>query len=53
MENNKENILESIVDQIKLDLLNGNYEAIDKILLLIPYDNLLEYLPAREQRKYL
>ncbi len=52
MEDLKEKLLEAVIDQIKFDFLNGNYEAVDELLNFIPKENLIGFLPEREWFKY-
>jgi len=38
-------LIDQVIDQIRLDCLNGDYTAIEELLRSVPEDNLIAYLP--------
>lgn len=48
----KQQLIEHVIDHIKLDMFNGNYTEIDKLLGSINNKNLIQFLPEREREKY-
>jgi len=42
---NKMAIIDSVIDQIKLDIVNGDITALEELLEYIPIENLQAYLP--------
>lgn len=48
----KQQLIEDVIDHIKLDMMNGDYTAIDELLGLMPNKNLIYFLPERDWKKY-
>ena len=42
---NKMAIIDCVIDQIKLDIVNGDITALEELLEYIPIENLQAYLP--------
>jgi len=45
-------LIERVVEEINSDLFNGDTEAIEELLTFVPKENLVQYLPEEEWRKY-
>tara|TARA_R110000822_G_scaffold46568_2_gene123782 strand:+ start:302 stop:517 length:216 start_codon:yes stop_codon:yes gene_type:complete len=41
----KQNLLNLVIEQIKVDIRDNYFEALEEILINIPNENLLGYLP--------
>jgi len=48
----KQELIDDVIDRIKHDLLNGDETAIDELLNFIPIQNLINFLPERDWKKY-
>jgi len=48
----KENLIETVLEQIKEDVHCGEYEAIEELLAFCPVENLIEYLPDGNGKKF-
>ena len=38
-------LIETVIDTIQVDLQNGDIEAVEELLRFVPVENLLAYLP--------
>jgi len=48
----KEKLIETVCEQIKLDVHCGEVEAIEELLSFLPIVNLIEYLPEEDWKKF-
>jgi len=48
----KEQLIEDVIDHVKLDMLHGDYTSIDELLGFIPNKNLIGFLPEEDWGKY-
>lgn len=48
----KEDLIETVIKQIELDTHCGDYEAIEELLLFLPTENLIAYLPEEDHKKF-
>lgn len=48
----KEDLIETVMDQIKLDIHCGEYEAIEELLTFLPNVNLIEFLPEEDWKQF-
>jgi len=48
----REDLIETAMEQIKLDVHCGDYEAIEELLKFCPIENLIEYLPEEDWKKF-
>ncbi len=48
----KQQLIDTVIDRIKFDLLNGDETAIDELLNFVPNKNLVWFLPERDWEKY-
>ena len=48
----KQQLIDTVIDRIKFDLLNGDETAIDELLNFVPNKNLIWFLPERDWEKY-
>lgn len=48
----KEDLIETVMEQIKLDVHCGEYEAIEELLSFLPNVNLIEYLPEEDWKQF-
>ena len=45
-------LIETVGEQIKLDVHCGEVEAIEELLSFVPYVNLIEYLPEEDWKQF-
>jgi hypothetical protein len=45
-------LIDRVIEEIKNDIINGDYEALDELLQSIPKENLIWYLPEKEWESY-
>jgi hypothetical protein len=50
--NQKENLINEVIEQIKYDILIGDVTAIDELLRFVPEINLIGYLPDIDDIRY-
>ncbi len=48
----KQQLIDTVIDRIKFDLLNGDETTIDELLNFVPNKNLVWFLPERDWEKY-
>lgn len=48
----KEDLIETAIKQIELDVHCGDIEAIEELLSYLPNENLIEYLPEEDWGKF-
>jgi hypothetical protein len=48
----KEQLIETAVRQIELDVHCGDVEAIEELLTFCPIENLIEYLPEEDWKQF-
>lgn len=48
----RENLIETAMEQIKLDVHCGDYEAIEELLKFCPIENLIAYLPEEDWKPF-
>jgi len=48
----KEELIDRVVDQIKLDVRCGDYSAIQELMKLCPVENLIAFLPEVDWRHF-
>ena len=48
----KKDLIEKVVEQIKLDVDYQEYEAIEELLGFVPVENLIAYLPDEYHKKF-
>ena len=48
----KENLIETVIKQIVLDVHCGDIEAIEELLNFCPTENLIAYLPEEDWKKF-
>jgi len=51
-EQQKQELIERVVEQIKQDIENGDVEAVEELLKFCPTKFLVGYLPEEEWEKY-
>jgi hypothetical protein len=44
---NMDNLIDSVIEQIKEDIKDGDLTAIDELLRFVPKENLIGYLPEK------
>lgn len=49
---NKYDLIETTMEQIKIDIHCGDYEAIEELITFCPIENLIAYLPETDQKKF-
>ena len=47
----KEDLIETVIEQIKEDVHCGEYEALEELIGFIPIENLIAYLPEAKDWK--
>tara|TARA_R100001082_G_C4360718_1_gene159217 strand:- start:2196 stop:2360 length:165 start_codon:yes stop_codon:yes gene_type:complete len=45
-------LIERVLEEINSDLFSGDTEAVEELLSFVPKQNLIQYLPEEEWRKY-
>jgi hypothetical protein len=48
----KQDLIEIVMDQIKVDVRCGELEAIEELLGFLPIVNLIEYLPEEDWKQF-
>ena len=48
----KEDLIETVVKQVELDLHCGDVEPVEELLKFLPIENLIEYLPEEDWGKF-
>lgn len=48
-----QDLIDAVIEQIKVDLSNGDCSAIDALLATVPRANLISYLPEEQWAEYL
>jgi hypothetical protein len=48
----KQDLIETVYKQIELDIHCGAIEAIEKLLIGIPLEDLIEYLPEEDWKQF-
>jgi hypothetical protein len=48
----KEDLIETVLEQIKVDIDCHEYEAIEELIRSIPIENLIAYLPAEDWKQF-
>ena len=48
----KQDLIETVVKQIELDIHCSDYEALEEVLGFMPIDNLIEYLPEEDWKQF-
>lgn len=48
-----QDLIDAVIEQIKVDLSNGDCSAIDALLATVPRVNLVAYLPEEQWAEYL
>jgi hypothetical protein len=48
-----QDLIDAVIEQIKVDLSNGDCSAIDALLATVPRVNLVSYLPEEQWAEYL
>jgi hypothetical protein len=48
----KEDLIETVIEQIKIDVHCGEYEAIEELLSFLSNVNLIEYLPEEDWKQF-
>lgn len=48
----KQDLIETVLEQIKLDVHCGEYEAIEELLSFLSNVNLIEYLPEEDWKQF-
>jgi hypothetical protein len=48
----KQDLIETVLEQIKVDIDCHEYEAIEELIRFIPIENLIAYLPAEDWKKF-
>ena len=48
----KDDLLLTVLEQIKLDVHCGDYEAIEELLTFCPIENLIGYLPEEDWKQF-
>jgi hypothetical protein len=49
---NKQDLIETVIKQIELDVHCGEYEALHMLLEYLSIDNLIEYLPEEDWKQF-
>jgi hypothetical protein len=48
----KQDLIETVLEQIKIDIDCHEYEPIEKLIRFIPIENLIAYLPAEDWKQF-
>ena len=48
----KQDLIETVLQQIVMDVRCGDSEAIEELLKFCPIENLIEYLPEEDWKKF-
>lgn len=48
----KQDLIETVMEQLKLDVHCGEVEAIEELLTFLPIENLIEYLPEEDWKQF-
>ena len=48
----KQDLIEIVIDQLRLDVRCGELEAIEELLGFLPIVNLIEYLPEEDWKQF-
>ena len=48
----KQDLIEIVIDQLRLDVRCGELEAIEELLGFLPNVNLIEYLPEEDWKQF-